>query len=147
MSSDGTIRIKSSWRGLLFDCALLSAAILVTLIVVGLVASRSHGAVGWWAAVTAGGLSWLGAMLALSSTRFFKADNQVNQALFGILAGMAFRMGLPLFVGLLMLQSGGELVEAGVVGMVFVFYFVTLVVETPMMLRQGRPLPDARRVS
>ena len=48
---------------------------------------------------------------------------------------MAFRMGVPLVVGLILDRRGGPLSEAHVFGMIVAFYLITLIVETWLALR------------
>ena len=146
MSNDETIRHVGHRNGLLTDCAIVSAAILGTFVVVGFVASVWQGNDGWTTAATAGGISWIGGLLAIALHRIVKVKNQVNQALFGILAGMTFRMGLPLVFCLAMLNRGGAVVESGLLGMIAVYYFVGLTVETAILLRQVRETSAASPV-
>ena len=44
-------------------------------------------------------------------------------------------MGLPMGVGLALTRTGGPLAEAGLFGMILVFYLVGLVVETILSVR------------
>jgi len=48
---------------------------------------------------------------------------------------MFFRFGLPLIAGLIFQESGGVLAEAGVFGLIVVFYLITLVAETCLSLQ------------
>jgi hypothetical protein len=52
---------------------------------------------------------------------------------------MLFRMGVPLAVGIASVRGGGPLAEAGVFGMILVYYFVTLVAETGLSLKLVPP--------
>ncbi|MCO6458014.1 MAG: hypothetical protein J5I93_22145 [Pirellulaceae bacterium] len=92
----------------------------------------SHGAVGLQAAAIAAGICWLGAAGALSSAFFFR---HAQQAMSALVLGMLFRMGLPLGCVLALLSQGGPLVDAGIVGLIVVYYLVSLVVETALSLR------------
>jgi hypothetical protein len=51
------------------------------------------------------------------------------------LLGMLFRMGLPLVTGVVLTRAGGPLADAGLFGMIMVFYLVGLVVETTLSVR------------
>jgi hypothetical protein len=82
---------------------------------------------GLWAAVVAGGICWLGAMAALLLVGLMRGGPQVVH---GTLLGMLFRMGLPLAAGLLLTVRGGPLADAGVFGMIVVYYLIGLLVET-----------------
>jgi hypothetical protein len=89
-----------------------------------------------WIGVAAAGVAaatcWCGALVALVLGWVFgQGDNAVG----GILAGMAFRIGLPLIVGVALDRRGGPLAEAGVFGMILCYYLVTLSVETLLAVR------------
>jgi hypothetical protein len=92
----------------------------------------SAGAGGVSAALVAGGVCWVGATAALVLSAMFRSP---EQALVGLLMGMFFRMGLPLAAGFVLIQSGGPLVEAGVIPLLVGYYLVALVVETLLSLR------------
>lgn len=117
-------------------CALLSLSLGVFLVAVGgfLLATRG------WQAVAAAGvaalLCWIGGSLALLVGAFFRGP---QRALHAALAGMLFRTGVPLVGGLWLHRQEGALAEAGVFGLVVVFYLWTLVVETCLSL----PSPGA----
>lgn len=93
---------------------------------------HGSGPVGLQAAAIAAAICWLGAAGALASAYFFR-DSQ--QAAASLTLGMVFRMGLPLGCVLWLLSQGGPLVDAGIVGMIVVYYLVALVVETALSLR------------
>ena len=56
-----------------------------------------------------------------------------------VLLGMFARMGIPLLVCIIVYLRGGRLAEAGFVYYLLVFYFVTLVVETVLLVGNARP--------
>lgn len=117
--------------GLPARCALLSASIATFLLAVGgfLLATR-----GWTAAAAAAvaaSLCWTGGILALLLATVFQGP---HRALHAALAGMLFRMGIPLVGGLWLHHQGGALAQAGVFGQVVIFYLWTLVVETCLSL-------------
>ena len=107
------------------------------MVVVGLyalvapVAGFCGGAAGIWAAAAAALLCLAGAGLALVVSH---ALREPNHALYGMLLGMAARMGIPMGFGLLCHLQGGALAEAGLLYYLLVFYPVTLGVETALSL-------------
>ncbi len=95
------------------------------------------GPAGIWAAAAAALLCLAGAGLALVVSH---ALREPNHALYGMLLGMAARMGIPLGFGLVCHLQGGALAEAGLLYYLLVFYPVTLGVETALSLpRNERP--------
>lgn len=85
------------------------------------------------AAAIAGAICWAGALSALLLIGLFRASQ--NQMVSATLLGMLFRMGLPLVTGLVLTRNGGPLADAGLFGMILVFYLVGLVVETILSVR------------
>lgn len=101
---------------------------------------RGHGWAGVAAAGVAAGTCWGGALIALVLTALLRRQ---TQAVAGILGGMFFRLGLPLGIGLWLHEQRGPLSEAGVVGMIVAFYFVTLSAETVLAVRLVRTNPSS----
>jgi hypothetical protein len=56
-----------------------------------------------------------------------------------VLLGMFARMGIPLLVCIIVYLQGGRLAEAGFVYYLLAFYFVTLIVETVLLVGNARP--------
>lgn len=56
-------------------------------------------------------------------------------AIHATLMGTLFRTGLPLSTGLLLQHQGGELAQGGVFGMILLYYFVALALETALSVR------------
>jgi apolipoprotein N-acyltransferase len=77
-------------------------------------------------------------LTALVLTAVFRRH---TQAVAAVLAGMFFRLGLPLVIGVWLHEQHGPLSEAGVVGMIVAFYFVTLSTETVLAVRLVRATP------
>lgn len=132
MTHYGTAKIRGP-QSLLQCCALLLFVIVAALLLIGWWGFSNHGTTGLIAALVAAGTCWLGGTLALISTAF--AGRGSTAALWSLLFGMLFRMGLPLVVGLALNRAGGPLASAGVFGMVLVFYLLILVVETPLSIK------------
>ena len=117
---------------------LLTVVVLLVFTVFAVVGYRGHGTTGVAAAGVAGGTCWAGALIALVLTGLLRRH---RQALAGVLAGMFFRLGAPLVVGLWLHQRAGPLAEAGVFGMIMLFYLVTLSTETALAVRLVRAAP------
>ena len=116
-----------------FACALLSLSLLIAYPAVAGYGYHSHGVDGVIAASLAGGICWIGALVALVLIGLFRTSH--NQMVSATLLGMLFRMGLPLVTGLVITRNGGPLAEAGLFGMILIFYLVGLVVETILSVR------------
>ena len=113
-------------------CAALTAVTLLALPVFGWVGYSDSGMAGIWAAGVAAAVCWFGATTALLLVGLPLGP---KQAVGRVLAGMAFRMGVPLVVGVVLDRRVGPLSEAHVFGMIVAFYLITLVVETWLALR------------
>ena len=133
MTEDATNSPKTRQTSVTFACVLLSLSLLLVYPVIGVYAYNKHGSNGLIAAGLAGAICWSGAMIALVLVGVFrKSPNQIVSA---TLLGMLFRMGLPLIAGLVITSAGGPLADAGLFGMILVFYLVGLVVETILSVR------------
>ena len=117
---------------MLRNCGWLTVIVAVALLIIGgaLGATRGFGAS--VAAVVAAGLCWIGSMAALIIAGY---SSQSNRAVQGHLLGMFFRLGLPLVAGVLLQKAGGRLADAGVFGLILIFYLVTLPAETILSLQ------------
>src|SRR5690606_20730089 len=82
---------------------------------------------GVFSAATAASVVLLGMEGALVLTILFR---ETDFKIPSVLLGMFFRTGIPLVFGMLMHTAGGPLAEAGLFGMILVYYLLTLVVET-----------------
>ena len=114
------------------SCLALTAVVLLALLLVGGVVGSTRGLNGVLAASTAAGICWFGSTIALLMAGY---SSRSNQAVHGHLLGMFFRLGFPLVVGMMLQKAGGALAEAGVFGLIVVFYLITLVAETLLSLR------------
>jgi len=103
------------------------------------------GLTGVEAAAVAGGVCWLGAVPSLLLMGWLRGGPHVVS---GVLLGMLLRMGLPLVVGLLLIQTGGPLAKAGVFGMIVGYYLFGLLIETLLSVRLvGASATGAARAS
>jgi hypothetical protein len=117
------------------SCGLLSLVIAAGYAVVGSFAVGWYGTDGLVAAAVAAAVCWVSGVLALLLTACFRGP---QQALYGMLVGMLFCMGLPLAIGVPVVQSGSFLVKAGVLVDMMVFYVLTLTVKTWASVRSIR---------
>ena len=117
---------------LLVACALLTLAVLL---VAPLFAWYAHGrsqSAGVTASFVAAGVCWLGGTLALVTAY---VANRYGQGIQGVLAGMFFRMGLPLVCGLVLERQVPSLAAAGFFSLVLGYYLFVLPIETLLSLR------------
>jgi hypothetical protein len=112
-------------------CLLLSLAVGLAYPLIGLAASQKFGQAGWLAALVAALVCWFGSTAALVLTALLRGP---QTALYSLLFGMVFRMGLPLAAGIVLSQQSPRLAAAGVFGCIVGFYLVTLVAETLLSL-------------
>lgn len=94
-------------------------------------ANRAHGTDGILCASVAAAVCLGGALAALVLSAMVQGP---QAAMLRLALGMAFRMGVPLVAGVLLTQSP-RLAASGVLGMIVVFYLITLAVEMPLSLR------------
>ena len=98
---------------------------------VGAVAAAIGHAVSGWAGVASAGLalaiSLFSGVLALALSIWCRLPELV---VYQVLLGMLPRMGIPLGSCMIVALLGGPLAEAGFVFYIMAFYFVTLAVET-----------------
>lgn len=114
------------------SCLILTAILAGTLLPIGAAMWATRGVVGFAAACVAAGVCWLGAGAALICSARLSPSGRAVQA---HLLGALFRIGVPLVVGVLLQQQGGELAAAGVFGLIVLFYLVSLVAETVLSLK------------
>ena len=117
--------------GLPARCALLSLSVWGFFAIVGGFLWLTRGWMSVAAAAVAALICWTGGMFALLFGQLFSGP---QRALHAALIGMFFRMGVPLAGGLWLHYRGGALAESGVFGLVLLFYFWTLIVETCLSL-------------
>ncbi len=114
-------------------CALLTISLVAAFPAVAWFGYGRHGSNGIAAAAVAAAVVWFGATAALLLVSFFRGSSE--QMVSATLLGMLFRTGLPLVTGLAMNRTGGPLAEAGLFGMILIFYLVGLLVETLLSVR------------
>ncbi len=146
--SDSTEPAKSSYQPGLSDlrnaCLLLTC---ISLAVTPLFAGVGYARDGWigiLAAFIAAGVCWGGAFASLVVAGIFRTGPQVVH---GVLLGMFLRMAVPLAACMILARRGGALVEAGAPVMILLYYFVTLIADTWLLLRWNQKQPTGEPVS
>jgi hypothetical protein len=134
----------SRWKRQACACAGLTLVVVAAFPVFAWYGYISAGTTGIAAAAVAAGVCWLGAMIALVIAGI---SDDPPKALSAVLAGMIFRLGLPLAAGLLLRQYVPSLAAAGVFGMILCYYFITLIADTLFLLRLIAPLGKVREAS
>ena len=127
---------SGSLSSLLVSCALLLAALLLIAPAFAWYGYSQAHWTGVLASAIAAALCGLGATLALVTAY---VANRMGNGVQGVLAGMFFRMGIPLVGGLILDQQVKWLADAGVFGQVLGFYLFVLVIETLLSLRFVAP--------
>jgi hypothetical protein len=107
--------------------AVLAVSVAILLIPISVFAFYRTGWLGVAAAMVAALVCWLAATIALAIVVLFRGP---KHGVSGILGSMLIRMALPLVAGTVLSRQGGPLAEAGVFGMIVVFYLFTLAIET-----------------
>ncbi|MBN2475769.1 MAG: hypothetical protein JXB62_14250 [Pirellulales bacterium] len=132
MNAHGADRF-ARWRrlGLAARVGVLLSVAAVTYAIAASVGWHVSGPVGLGASAVAAGVCLLGATLALVISYWLRDP---ASALYGMLFGMLFRMGIPLAFAVAIHLWGGVLAEAGVLYYLVAFYPVTLAVETALSL-------------
>ncbi len=134
-------------RGWLARGALISLVVLLATAVLLPWAHHRSGGDGVVAVVAASGVCLLGSLLSLLVASRF---TEPALALFGMLAGMAFRMGVPLAYALLVQWLHPSWAEAGALVYLLAIYLVALPIETFVCLPDGAaplrstPVPSAK---
>ena len=125
---------KQRSRSLAARGGMLTLVVVVLYFAMAPVAGWFHGWPGLLAAAVAGALCLVGSGIALIMSHLLRAPERV---LYGMLLGMAVRMGFPLGMGLVLHMRGGVLANSGLLYYLVVFYLVTLLVETTLSLPVG----------
>lgn len=117
---------------------LRTSALLLTatsVAVGGMTAGVGYAHSGWagiLAAFLAAAVCWAGAVLSLALAGIFRAT---SLAVHGVLLGIPVRMGLPLAACMVLARRGSPLIDAGILVMILLNYFVMLVADTWLLVR------------
>jgi hypothetical protein len=114
------------------SCALLGVLLAPVALLVAAVCQRGFSGQSLAAAAIAGGVCWLAAALALGATVL---GNRCRSPVQGVLAGMLFRMGLPLASLVVLPKLGGPFAASGVATTILGVYLAALVIETVLALK------------
>jgi hypothetical protein len=117
-------------------CLSLTLALLLVFPCLCAYAYPTYAGRGIAAAGVALGVNWCGGLLALLLIIGLRRGRWV---LHGVLGAMIVRMFLPMVAGLVLVNCVRPLANAGVFGMIVVYYLVGLVVETFLVVRLVRP--------
>jgi hypothetical protein len=112
-------------RGALFPVALLGLAVLTAMAVVGPIAAHIGGSTSVARAVVAAAACLAGAEGALVVNRLLR---EPQYAFSSLLFGISLRMGVPLFLGLILYLRGSPLANAEFLVYLGGFYAITLTV-------------------
>ncbi len=117
---------RATWRTYL-PCVWLALVVVAAFPVLAIYGYMQYEFAGLLAAISAGLVCLLGSEIALLLTIWSYGSDQKIQS---VLLGIFFRTGIPLVFGMLTYMTGGPLAEAGLFGMILVYYLLTLAVET-----------------
>jgi hypothetical protein len=131
----GFIRRADGGRplGLPGDCALLLVSVVVAYGVVGMIAGGQHGSAGWLAAAIAAATCWFASALALVASNIHQGP---LRGFYSLLYGALLGFSIPFGAGLVLNRSAPRLSEAGIFGLMVVFYLFTLAVGTALTVRR-----------
>jgi hypothetical protein len=130
-------------RSLAARSSLLGLVVVAVYALVAPLAGAWGGRAALAAAAAAAGFCLAGAALALIVSHLLRGP---KYALYGLLLGMALRMGIPLGLALACHALGGTLAEAGLFHYLLVFYPITLGVETALSLPSTRQSRQSSQV-
>ena len=134
--NDSTVKaVRANWieklppLRLVTGWLILSAAMLLFFVPAAAIAFWLHGQSSVLAAAVAAAVCWLGSSLALAGT-VAVGHRGINGLLYTVLVGLVFNCALPFAVGLILSRIGGPLADAGVFGLIVIFFQFALLVET-----------------
>jgi hypothetical protein len=122
------------------SCAILALCIAPAAVLSAWVSTREWSAETFLAAAIGGAVCLLAGCLALAATFL---GNLWNAPVQGVLAGMLFRLGLPLIALVALPKIDQAWVPAGVTATILGVYLVALVVETGLALRMAPVQPQS----
>ena len=135
LSTDSSA-ICPSVASLTASCVVLAAVLAPAAVVIAAIVNGGLGSPWLMNAVIGGSVCFVAAALALCTTYW---GHRLKSPVQAMLAGMFFRMGLPLGVLTVISQRGGTLATSGVTTTILGVYLVSLVAETLLALRLVRP--------
>jgi hypothetical protein len=130
----------SSWTSLAMSCALLALCIAPAAAIAARISTQQWSMETLRAAAIGGAICWVAASFALTATYL---GNRLQSPVQGVLAGMVFRLGLPLAALLVLQKVEHAAIPPGTRGTILGVYLVALVVETGLALRMIAIQPRA----
>ncbi len=137
-SSTSDVRRPPSLAG---ACIRLALVVVIAYPIVALIGEQVVKNPVWETAGLAAGVCWVSATLALLLFDHFR---RVGNAAAGTLAGTLVRLGIPLIVALVAINTSEKLRDERFLEIVLVFYFITLVADTMLTLALARGTAGVR---
>ena len=125
-------------------CCQLTAGMLIMLAVMGWLAADMHGSKGLISSAMAGGLCWLGALLALLA---ISRTHGSDSAFLGILVSMVCRFGFVLIAFLVLRQWSGKIGQSRLVFYLLPHYGMALILETALAVQLIRRMESKSRAT
>ncbi|HEX3727170.1 MAG TPA: hypothetical protein VHV08_13045 [Pirellulales bacterium] len=119
-------------------CGISTAAMLLFFAPVAAIAYMLRGPAALPAAGVAAGVCWLSSLAALAGTARFGRRGP-NAPMFTLLFGMVFNCAVPFAAGLVLSRTSAALAQAGVFGLMVIFFQFALVVTTLLTLCLVKP--------
>lgn len=119
-------------EGIVTACAILAAAVWLTFPLAAYFAHVQRGVQGVVAVAVAAVVCWLTSTTALLITSLYST---AKSGVTGVFLGVFLRSAVPLLAAILLTNTSRALAEGGVFGAFVVFYLLTLVVETVLVVR------------
>jgi hypothetical protein len=120
------------YRSVVLGIALLGAVLTIAAAVAAVFAYERHGIDGILACIVGAAVCWLSAAVALVITVQTTGGPQAVPGLFLAIGARTFP---PLMLGVASTVIRGRLSEAGLFGLIVIFYLIALVVETCVALK------------
>jgi hypothetical protein len=127
---------RSSAMSLATSCAVLAVLIGPVALLIAAFCNRRLSTDTVVVAAVGGGICWLAASLALAATFL---GNRYRVPVQGMLAGMLFRLGLPLAAVILLPKLSDSLTAKGITTTILGAYLVALAMETVLAVRMIPP--------
>lgn len=133
-------RLQAGSWGLLSRVSMLTAIVVVAYALLIALFGVRHGVLGLAAAGLAAVVCWAGASLTMIVASSLRGP---QGALYGVVLGMLYRLGLSLGIAILVSRQFAELEKAGFVYYLLAFYPLTLAAETLLVLPLVQHKPSA----
>lgn len=138
-----TIRTRSITR----QSVVLALILAVPLPLIAWVQYRSFGSDGLMATFVGAAVCLVAGLLALAVTGLGQEMGEGFGGLSGLLGSILIRTGIPLGAGLAFQSRGGPLANAGVFGVIMVYYLIMLTAETILAVQAIRPTDPVQKAT